>query len=156
MKSPAFAAAVPFSKSTGRADEFPPLPNFKDDKKFPLSQETVRAMLKKTALPSHHDPATCSRHFHQPQGRQDDARWPDGRRLASWTRKWNFPKEHGEFIVPPRPSTKLTRLLQTPATWNSSRENQASFALRMTRVFPSCSSQAHRGQLSELPAGHSR
>src|ERR1017187_2670302 len=32
------------------AEEFPPLPNFKDDKKVTLSQETIRAMLKKTAF----------------------------------------------------------------------------------------------------------
>src|SRR5580698_8958605 len=32
------------------ADEFPPLPQFKDDKKVGLSQGTVRAMLKKTSF----------------------------------------------------------------------------------------------------------
>src|SRR5437762_6663579 len=32
------------------ADEFPPLPTFKDDKKVALSQETVKSMLKKTAF----------------------------------------------------------------------------------------------------------
>src|SRR5262252_1098033 len=31
------------------ADEFPPLPTFKDDKKVVLAQETVKGMLKKTA-----------------------------------------------------------------------------------------------------------
>ena len=43
------------------ADEFPPLPKFKDDKKVALPQETVRAMLKKTSLPSPPtNPATFS------------------------------------------------------------------------------------------------
>src|SRR6202046_1709972 len=32
------------------AEEFPPLPKFKDDKKVGLQQETVRAMLKKTSF----------------------------------------------------------------------------------------------------------
>src|SRR6201984_1282436 len=32
------------------ADEFPPLPTFKEEKKVVLPQETVRAMLKKTAF----------------------------------------------------------------------------------------------------------
>src|SRR5208283_3250723 len=32
------------------ADEFPPLPKFKDDKKVTVSQETIRRMLKKTAF----------------------------------------------------------------------------------------------------------
>src|ERR1039458_4022566 len=32
------------------ADEFPPLPKFKDDKKISMSQETVKAMLKKTSF----------------------------------------------------------------------------------------------------------
>ena len=32
------------------ADEFPPLPKFKDDKKVSLSQDTIRAMLKKTSF----------------------------------------------------------------------------------------------------------
>src|SRR5271169_3502669 len=32
------------------ADEFPPLPQFKDDKKVALAQGTVRAMLKKTSF----------------------------------------------------------------------------------------------------------
>src|SRR5271170_1847350 len=32
------------------ADEFPPLPKFKDDKKISLQQETVKAMLKKTSF----------------------------------------------------------------------------------------------------------
>ena len=32
------------------ADEFPPLPKFKDDKKVALSQDTIRAMLKKTSF----------------------------------------------------------------------------------------------------------
>jgi len=33
-----------------RADEFPPLPKFKDDKKVTLSQETVKAMMRKTSF----------------------------------------------------------------------------------------------------------
>ena len=32
------------------AEEFPPLPKFKDDKKVTLSQDTIRGMLKKTAF----------------------------------------------------------------------------------------------------------
>src|SRR5258708_29107971 len=32
------------------ADEFPPLPKFKEDKKIGLPQETVKAMLKKTSF----------------------------------------------------------------------------------------------------------
>jgi DNA polymerase-3 subunit beta len=32
------------------ADEFPPLPKFKDDKKVSLPQETVKAMMRKTSF----------------------------------------------------------------------------------------------------------
>jgi len=37
------------------ADEFPPLPKFKEDKKVVLPQEKIRGMMKKTVL----------RHFHR-------------------------------------------------------------------------------------------
>ena len=63
------------------ADEFPPLPKFKEDKKVTLPQEKVRGMMKKTsfAISSDESLPRPERHFHQPQGTQNDHgrhRWP--------------------------------------------------------------------------------
>jgi len=69
----ASAAAPSFYKIHGLgADEFPPLPKFKDDKKSSLQQETVKAMMRKTsfAVSSDESRYVLNGHFHQPQGSQ--------------------------------------------------------------------------------------
>src|SRR5471030_3250774 len=98
------------------ADEFPPLPKFKDDKKVTLQQENVRAMLKEGKMTL---VAT------------------DGRRLALVDEEVDISeKSSGEFIVPAKAVNELNRLLQDKGDVEIKfGENQASFSLKDDKGF---------------------
>ncbi|MEY4918250.1 MAG: polymerase subunit beta [Verrucomicrobiota bacterium] len=121
------------------ADEFPPLPKFKDDKKVSLSQETVRAMLKKTSFAVSTDESryVLNGIFISLKEGKMTLVATDGRRLALVDEEVEISeKSAGEFIVPAKAVNELNRLLQ--ATGNVEikfGENQASFSLKDDKGF---------------------
>jgi DNA polymerase-3 subunit beta len=121
------------------AEEFPPLPNFKDDKKVNLSQETIRAMLKKTAFAVSTDESRYVLNgifISLKEGKMTFVA-TDGRRLALVDEEVEITeKSSGEFIVPAKAVNELTRLLQDKGTVEIKfGENQASFALQNENSF---------------------
>jgi len=121
------------------ADEFPPLPNFKDDKKVSLSQETVRAMLKKTSFAVSTDESryVLNGIFISLKEGKMTLVATDGRRLALVDEEVELSeKSTGEFIVPAKAVNELTRLLQATGDVELKfGENQASFALKDDKGF---------------------
>jgi DNA polymerase-3 subunit beta len=121
------------------ADEFPPLPQFKDDKKVTLSQETIRGMLKKTAFAVSTDESRYVLNgifISIKEGKMTFVA-TDGRRLALVDEEVDISeKSSGEFIVPSKAVNELTRLLQDKGTVEIKfGENQASFSLQNENSF---------------------
>jgi DNA polymerase-3 subunit beta len=121
------------------ADEFPPLPKFKDDKKVSLTQETVRAMLKKTSFAVSTDESRYVLNgifISLKEGKMTFVA-TDGRRLALVDEEVDISeKSSGEFIVPAKAVNELTRLLQEKGDVELKfGENQASFALKNENGF---------------------
>src|SRR5258706_988103 len=116
------------------ADEFPPLPNLKDDKKVSLSQETVKGMLKKTSFAVSTDESryVLNGIFLSLKDHKMTMVATDGRRLALVDEEVDISeKSAGEFIVPAKAVTGLNRLLQDKGDVEIKfGENQASFALK--------------------------
>jgi DNA polymerase-3 subunit beta len=115
------------------AEEFPPLPKFKDDKKVTLSQETIRSMLKKTSFAVSTDESRYvlnGIYISLKEGKMTFVA-TDGRRLALVDEEVDVSeKSSGEFIVPAKAVGELTRLLQEKGSVEIKfGENQASFAL---------------------------
>ena len=121
------------------ADEFPPLPKFKDDKKVALPQETVRAMLKKTSFAVSTDESRYvlnGIYISLKDGKMTLVA-TDGRRLALVDEEVELSeKSTGEFIVPSKAVNELTRLLQATGDVELKfGENQASFSLKDDKGF---------------------
>jgi len=121
------------------ADEFPPLPKFKDDKKVTLSQDTIRGMLRKTAFAVSTDESRYVLNgifISLKEGKMTFVA-TDGRRLALVDEEVDITeKSSGEFIVPAKAVNELTRLLQDKGTVEIKfGENQASFALQNENSF---------------------
>src|SRR5579863_8560221 len=121
------------------ADEFPPLPKFKDDKKVNLSQETIQAMLRKTAFAVSTDESRYVLNgifISLKEGKMTFVA-TDGRRLALVDEEVDISeKSVGEFIVPAKAVNELTCLLQDKGTVDIKfGENQASFALQNENSF---------------------
>ena len=116
------------------ADEFPPLPNFKDDKKVNLSQETIRAMLKKTSFAVSTDESryVLNGIFISLKDGKMTLVATDGRRLALVDEEVEISEQSaGEFIVPAKAVNELNRLLQEKGEVELKfGENQASFSLK--------------------------
>jgi DNA polymerase-3 subunit beta len=116
------------------ADEFPPMPKFKDDKKVTLQQETVRAMLKKTSFAVSTDESryVLNGIFMSLKDHKLTLVATDGRRLALVDEEVDISeKSSGEFIVPAKAVGELNRLLQEKGEVELKfGENQASFALK--------------------------
>ncbi len=92
------------------AEEYPPLPHVKDDKKVTLPQEKIRGMLKKTSFAMS---AAESRHV-----------------LNGIFMSHISEKSQGEFIVPAKAVSELNRLLQEQGEVEVKfTENQAAFRL---------------------------
>lgn len=121
------------------ADEFPPLPKFKDDKKVGLTQETVRAMLKKTSFAVSTDESryVLNGIFISLKEGKMTLVATDGRRLALVDEEVEISeKSAGEFIVPAKAVNELNRLLQEKGDVEIKfGENQASFALKDDKGF---------------------
>lgn len=116
------------------ADEFPPLPQFKDDKKVALSQETVKGMIKKTAFAVSTDESryVLNGIFVSLKEGKMTVVATDGRRLALVDEEVEISeKSKGEFILPAKAVNELNRLLQDQGEVEIKYgENQASFSLK--------------------------
>ena len=121
------------------ADEFPPLPKFKDDKKVGLKQETVRGMLKKTSFAVSTDESryVLNGIFVSLKDGKMTFVATDGRRLALVDEEVELGENStGEFIVPAKAVGELNRLLQATGDVEIKfGENQASFALKDEKGF---------------------
>jgi DNA polymerase-3 subunit beta len=121
------------------ADEFPPMPKFKDDKKVGLTQETVKGMLKKTSFAVSTDESryVLNGIFISLKDGKMTLVATDGRRLALVDEEVEISeKSSGEFIVPAKAVNELNRLLQDKGEVELKfGENQASFALKDEKGF---------------------
>jgi DNA polymerase III subunit beta len=115
------------------ADEFPPLPTFKEDKKVVLPQETVKAMMKKTSFAVSTDESryVLNGIFISLKDHKATMVATDGRRLALVDEEVDVSgKSEGEFIVPAKAVNELNRLLLDKGEVEIRyAENQAAFSL---------------------------
>src|SRR6266403_3250577 len=113
------------------ADEFPPLPKFKEDKKVVLPQEKVRSMMKKTSFAISTDESryVLNGIFISLKEHKLTMVATDGRRLALVDEDVDVgDKSQTEFIVPAKAVNELNRLLQEKGDVEIHyAENQASF-----------------------------
>jgi DNA polymerase-3 subunit beta len=116
------------------ADEFPPRPQFKEDKKVVLPQETVRSMMKKTSFAISTDESryVLNGIFISLKDHKMTMVATDGRRLALVDEEVDVSEgSQGEFIVPAKAVNELNRLLQEKGEVEIRyTENQASFTLK--------------------------
>ena len=121
------------------ADEFPPLPKFKDDKKVTLTQETVKAMMSKTSFAISTDESryVLNGIFISLKDHKMTMVATDGRRLALVDEEVDISeKSQGEFIIPAKAVNELNRLLQDKGDVEIKfGENQASFTLKDDKGF---------------------
>ena len=128
-------AGASFYKINGlSADEFPPLPKFKEDKKVVLPQETLKGMMKKTSFAISTDESryVLNGIFISLKDHKMTMVATDGRRLALVDEEVDISeKSQGEFIVPAKAVNELNRLLQDKGEVEIRyAENQASFTLK--------------------------
>lgn len=116
------------------AEEFPPLPKFKDDRKVILAQEKVRGMLKKTgfAVSSDESRYVLNGIFVSLKEHKLTVVATDGRRLALVDEEVDVPAgSQGEFIVPAKAVNELSRLIQEKGEVEIRfTDNQAAFTLK--------------------------
>src|SRR6266498_1935653 len=116
------------------AEEFPPLPKFKEDKKVTLPQETVKGMMKKTSFAISTDEAryVLNGIFISLKDHKMTMVATDGRRLALVDEEVDVAeKSQGEFIAPAKTVNELNRLLQDKGSVEIHyTDNQASFTLK--------------------------
>jgi len=116
------------------AEEFPPLPKFKEDKKVALPQEKIKGMLRKTAFAISTDESryVLNGIFMSLKEHKLTLVATDGRRLALADEEVDVSeKSQGEFIIPAKTVNELNRLLQDKGEIEIKyTENQAAFALK--------------------------
>jgi DNA polymerase-3 subunit beta len=116
------------------ADEFPPMPKFKEEKKVILSQETIRGMMKKTsfAISSDESRYVLNGIFFSLKDHKLTMVATDGRRLALVDEEVDLAdKSQGEFIIPSKAVNELSRLLAEKGEAEIRyADNQASFTLK--------------------------
>jgi DNA polymerase-3 subunit beta len=116
------------------ADEFPPMPKFKEDKKVILPQETVKGMMRKTSFAISTDESryVLNGIFLSLKDHKMTMVATDGRRLALVDEEVDISEQsHGDFIVPAKTVNELNRLLQDKGELELRyAENQASFTLK--------------------------
>ena len=116
------------------ADEFPPLPKFKEDKKVVLPQETLKGMLKKTSFAVSTDESryVLNGIYISLKDHKMTMVATDGRRLALVDEELDVSeKSQGDFIVPAKTVNELNRLLLDKGEVEVRyTENQASFTLK--------------------------
>ncbi len=116
------------------ADEFPPLPKFKDDKKVTLPQDKIKGMMKKTSFAISTDESryVLNGIFLSLKDHKLTMVATDGRRLALVDEEVDIAdNSQGEFIVPAKAVNELNRLLLDKGEVEIRyTENQASFTLK--------------------------
>ncbi len=116
------------------AEEFPPMPKFKEDKKVVLSQAKVRSMMKKTSFAISTDESryVLNGIFISLKDHKMTMVATDGRRLALVDEEVELSeKSQGEFIIPSKTVNELNRLLGEKGDLELRyTENQASFTLK--------------------------
>jgi DNA polymerase III subunit beta len=116
------------------ADEFPPLPQFAEERKVILSQEKVRGMLRKTAFAISTDEAryVLNGIFFSMKEHKMALVATDGRRLALVEEEVEVPAEgQGQFIVPAKAINELSRLLAVNGEMEiRSSANQVAFRMQ--------------------------
>lgn len=121
------------------ADEFPPAPKFKEDKKVVLKQESFRSMLKKTCFAVSTDESryVLNGIFLSLKDHKITMVATDGRRLALVDEEVDLPESsHGEFIIPAKAVAELGRLLSEKGEIEIRfSENQAAFTLKDDKGF---------------------
>ncbi len=121
------------------ADEFPPMPKFKEDKKVVLPQEKVRGMMKKTSFAISTDESryVLNGIFISLKEHKMTMVATDGRRLALVDEEVDVTEQsQGEFIVPAKAVNELNRLLQDKGEVETRySENQAAFTLKDEKGF---------------------
>ncbi len=121
------------------AEEYPPMPKFKDEKKVALKQETVKSMMKKTSFAISTDESryVLNGIFMSLKDHKLTMVATDGRRLALVDEEVDVTEQsQGEFIVPAKAVNELNRLLQgTGEIEIRYSENQAAFNLKDDKGF---------------------
>jgi DNA polymerase-3 subunit beta len=121
------------------ADEFPPLPQFKDDKKVELPQETIKGMMRKTSFAVSTDESryVLNGLFLSLKDNKMTMVATDGRRLALVDEEVDLNETNtGEFIIPAKAVGELNRLMTATGTVEIKLgENQASFSLKDEKGF---------------------
>ena len=121
------------------ADEFPPLPKFKEDKKVVLPQQTIKSMLRKTSFAMSTDESryVLNGIFLSLKDHKLTMVATDGRRLALVEEEVEVAeKSQGEFIIPAKAVNELIRLLQDKGDVEIKfGENQAAFTLKDEKGF---------------------
>ena len=121
------------------AEEFPPLPKFKEDKKVVLPQEKIKGMLKKTSFAISTDESryVLNGIFISLKEHKMTMVATDGRRLALVDEEVDLSeKSQGEFIVPAKAGNELNRLLNDKGELELRySDNQASFTLKDEKGF---------------------
>ena len=116
------------------ADEFPPLPKFKEDKKVVFPQETLKGMMRKTSFAISTDESryVLNGIFISLKDHKMTMVATDGRRLALVDEEVDVTEaSQGEFIVPAKAVNELNRLLQDKGEVEIRyADNQASFTLK--------------------------
>ena len=116
------------------AEEFPPLPKFKEDKRIVVPQEKFRSMLKKTAFAISTDESryVLNGIYLSLKDHKITMVATDGRRLALVDEETDVAeKSQGEFIIPSKAVNELSRLLSDKGEVDLNfSENQASFTLK--------------------------
>lgn len=116
------------------AEEFPPLPKFKEEKNVTLPQATVRSMIKKTSFAMSMDESryVLNGIFLSLKDHKLTMVATDGRRLALVEEEADVTdKSTGEFIIPAKAVNELNRLLQEKGDVEIKfTDNQAAFTLK--------------------------
>lgn len=116
------------------AEEFPPFPKFKDEKKVVLPQATLKSMFRKTAFAMSTDESryVLNGIYLSLKDHKATMVATDGRRLALVEEEADVnEKSQGEFIIPAKAVAELNRLLQEKGEVEIKySENQAAFTLK--------------------------
>jgi len=121
------------------AEEFPPPPKFKEDKKIVLPQDKIKGMLRKTSFAISTDESryVLNGIFMTLKEHKLTMVATDGRRLALVDEEVDVSeKSQGEFIVPAKAVNELNRLLQDKGEVEIRyTDNQAAFSLKDEKGF---------------------
>ena len=121
------------------AEEFPPPPKFKEDKKVVLPQEKIKGMLRKTSFAISTDESrdVLNGIYMSVKEHKLTMVATDGRRLALVDEEVDVSeKSQGEFIVPAKAVNELNRLLQDKGEVDIRyTDNQAAFSLKDDKGF---------------------